>query len=148
MLFRSIYDPSTGVFTPAGYMNNSRAWPSMTVLNDGRVLVAGGRTGGYNGNFTDLSTAEVYDPAAGVFTYTGPMSAARFWHTATLLNGGRVLMSGGYDSPNTADIYDPRSGAFTAMGALTHVRYQHTATLLTSGQVLIAGGSAEHHGAV
>ena len=137
-----IYDPTTGKFTPTGSMHGSRFYYSMVALNNGQVLVAGGYTGRNGGANSTLSTAELYDPAAGVFTSTGPMTVQRIYFTATLLNGGKVLVAGG-DNNNlaSAEVYDPGSGTFTATGAMVLVRYQHTATLLTSGQVLIAGGN-------
>src|SRR4051794_10472695 len=37
-----IWDPATGRFERTGSLNASRGWASATLLNDGRVLVAGG----------------------------------------------------------------------------------------------------------
>jgi hypothetical protein len=85
-----IYDPSTGVFTATGSMRDGRYAFSMTVLNNGLILVSGGFQG-----LSAPSTAEVYDPATGVFNPTGPMTTGRAWATATLLNSGRVLIAGG-----------------------------------------------------
>ena len=45
---------------------------SAAVLQDGRVLIAGGSNGS-----TDLATGEVYDAAANTFSRPIPMSAAR-----------------------------------------------------------------------
>ena len=51
------------------------------------MLVAGGW--GYN------ASAELYDPATGTWTETGPMYTARADHMATLLLNGQVLVAGG-----------------------------------------------------
>jgi hypothetical protein len=73
------------------------------------------------------------------------MAVARFRHTATLLQNGKVLITGGtsLDSSNptvTAEVYDPATGTFTVTGAMATAREEHTATLLADGKVLIVGG--------
>jgi hypothetical protein len=75
---------------------------------------------------------------------SGNMTTPRANHTATVLNNGRVLIVGGYDSNShalaSAEIYDPATGTSTATGNLTTGRALHTATLLNDGTVLIVGG--------
>jgi hypothetical protein len=85
-------------------MSTSREEHTATLLPNGKVLV----TGGYNGSY--LASAELYDPATGLWTTTGSLNAARYLHTATLLPTGQVLVAGG--SPNassalsSAELYD------------------------------------------
>jgi N-acetylneuraminic acid mutarotase len=144
-----IYDPGAGTWTPTRSMADWRFDFSATLLRDGRVLVAGGRTAA--GVEERLATAELYDPATGRWTATGTMTGERGGHTATLLPGGRVLVTGGHvysGDPGgrrpltSSELYDPATGRWTATGSLVTARGGHVATLLPSGKVVVAGGAS------
>jgi len=82
-------------------------------------------------------------PASRNWTPTSSLNTARFLHTATLLQDGKVLVAGGSGITGisaSAELYDPASGTWTATGSLNNARLFHTATLLQSGMVLAAGG--------
>jgi hypothetical protein len=143
-----IYDPSTGAFTPTGSMTVARLRHTATVLQNGKVLVAGGVPGDSS---NPVATAEIYDPATGSFTVTGGMTTAREEHTATVLADGKVLIVGGesmgsseLQATATAEVYDTSTGLFSTTGSMAEARNSHTATLLPSGHVLIAGGGADN----
>jgi len=140
-----LYDPGTGTFSATGDMTTRRVGSTATLLNTGKVLIAGGFQGD-TGTFIfrALASAELYDPSTGTFTATGDMTA-EWADTATLLPDGRVLITrGNPDGPppflSSADLYDPSSGTFTAAGYTIVNHTGPTATLLMSGKVLIAGG--------
>jgi hypothetical protein len=138
-----LYDPAAGTFAPTGSLTTARDSYAATLLDSGRVLIAGG-----NGVLGYLASAELYDPVAGTFTTTGSMTVAQSSHTATLLGNGKVLIAGGltYTGTNqvflaSAELYNPPpAGTFTVTGSMTVGRVFPTATLLPNGHVLIAGG--------
>jgi len=148
LISAEIFDPNTGTFTATGNMTAARESHTATLLNDGKVLVAGGSNGAL-GNTTpapsEYISAELFDPSTGHFTATGNMTAARVYQTATLLNTGKVLLAGGVSTNSafiaSADLFDESSGTFTATGSMTAVRFYQDASLLIDGTVLVSGGS-------
>ena len=137
-----LYDPSTGAFTSTGNMSVGRDFHTATLLPNGKVLIAGGRTGSSK-SYTDVSSAEIYDPATGNFTATGSMSKLRYGHTAVIFNG-KVVISGGSSNGGTsalpdAELYDPVAGTFAVTGSMTAGRQYFTSTLV-AGVVLTTGG--------
>ena len=97
-------------------MNNARAWHTASVLQNGKVLVAGGYTGFYY-----LNSTELYDPSLGTWTATVNMITARARHTASVLMNGNVLVTGGYSVSglaNTTELYDLTTGNWTTTGSI------------------------------
>ena len=125
-------------------MNVARINHIATLLVNGEVLVAGG-----NNNSTGyLSSAELYNPSTGKWTFTGSMTAPREGHNAVLLQNGEVLVAGGINASTSncttlasAELYNPSTGTWTATGSMTTGRYDFTITLLSNGEVLAAGGA-------
>jgi hypothetical protein len=135
-----LYDPATGRFSPTGSMADTRYDDTATLLEDGRVLIAGGYYDGPTGSATPgRASAELYDPRTGEFSPTGALTTPRAGNTATLLPDGRVLIAGGIG----ADLYDPKTGSFSSTGSTVSRRYFHTATMLLDGRVLLAGGQGD-----
>jgi N-acetylneuraminic acid mutarotase len=109
------------------------------------VLIAGGvdtidEVGG------PTNTAEIYDPARGVWTLTGSMHVVREDHSAVLLLNGNVLVSGGEIGAGvrtpTAELYDPQTGAWNLTGSMRSPRSEAEwgTVLLPDGNVLETGG--------
>ena len=143
-----LYDPATGTWSATGSLSDARCCHTATLLQDGRVLVAGGSNDLDDG--VALTSAELYDPGAGGWTRTGAAILKGYPHAATLLPGGKVLVAG-LDEGNarafSAELFDPAKGMWSLTGGFNQTREAHTATLLPTGYVLVAGGSRRHFNA-
>jgi hypothetical protein len=133
-----IYMPDA-TFMPGPPMYSRRSGHTCTLLNDGRVLVAGGDTDA-------TGSAEVFDPTNAAWEFVAGTGEARSGHTATLLSKGQVLIAGG-DGANgpldSIEIFDPESDALISSDpALLEARSQHSAVLLADGRVMLVGGLA------
>ena len=145
--------PTTRVFAFAatGSMREARMNATATLLQNGKVLVAGGAMS--EGSESDVNdSAELYDHATGKFTQTGSMTTSRYGQTATLLSDGRVLIIGGRAGNcgtmclnadhelATAEIYNPATGKFSRTGSMSQARSFAAAVRLNDGRVLVFGG--------
>ncbi|HVE12863.1 MAG TPA: kelch repeat-containing protein, partial [Elusimicrobiota bacterium] len=131
-------DPS---WSSQGSLNQPRANHTLTVLQDGHALAAGGTTA-----TGVLSSSELYDPATKKWAFAGAMTTSRNLHTATLLTNGTVLAAGGFatlastSELNSAEIYIPESQRWSPVGLMTSSRTFHSAVLMSTGNVLVTGG--------
>jgi len=149
LFLNGAFSPTTaevGRVVRTASMHDRRADHTATLLPDGRVLIAGGMV--ENGVF--LNSAELFDPAKGMFAATARMQSRRVEHSATLLLNGKVLIAGGLagrafeGGPGivaTTEIYDPATGHFTPGPPMSTPRAGHAAVLLRNGKVLAAGGA-------
>jgi len=139
-----LYDPVTGRFRLVGDTKAAGGGFTATLLQDGRVLIAGGQSensAGLNLNSAGLIlTGELYDPELRKFVPTGSLKVGRTYHTATLLDNGRVLIAGGTGTISPSELYDPKTRTFQETGRLALKRSEHCAALLNNGTVLISGG--------
>jgi len=147
-----IYDPATEMFTfttdgPAVGLNTGRYNHQAILLYTGQVLIVGG-VGSGNPNNVLVKSAELYDPATGIFTTTGEMITGRNNPLLTPLPDGKILVSNGHDSVGattgtpiqTIEIYDPATGKFTAAGNTLVARYGNRVTRLDNGKTIFVGG--------
>jgi N-acetylneuraminic acid mutarotase len=86
-----LFDPGRNVWRATGSLAFPRAGTVATMLSDGRVLVAGGRSKGGR----ELASAEIYDPATETWRDAGALAVARRNHRAARLENGNVLIMGG-----------------------------------------------------
>jgi hypothetical protein len=137
-------------FASTSSMKTPRYSHTATLLRNGQVYVAGGDS---LNNFEVVAIAdqtELFNPATGAFQLGGNVS--REFHTATLLQNGDVLFTGGITgetasgswilAPN-AELLKAESTSLQPTGNMSVGRYSHTATLLPDGRVLVTGGVAQ-----
>jgi hypothetical protein len=106
--------PSSSLFTPAagqwratrGSMNFVRNASTSTLLQDGRVLVAGGQ-----GSNSLILISELYDPVTQKWVLGPSLHSGRWAQSAVRLADGRVLVVGGLNAGfqpiPTAELYTP-----------------------------------------
>ena len=140
-----IYDPATAAFARTGPLAKQGGIGTATLLEDGSVLVTGWVAGAACTATKCVSQTELYDPSRGTFRYAGPVGQG--FTAATLLSGGRVLLTGSeslqgdYEvAGKGAAIYDPSTGGFTPTGPLNEARLGSQAVRLLDGRVLVVGG--------
>lgn len=145
---------------------------TLTVLPDDRVLVAGGlcdisRAANEMGTFEPQVRTALWDARQRTWLEAPSLRQPRIHHTASLLDGQKVMLVGGFDDPLTTDEQEaPRAptqadapapphvralrsvelfnaGRFDALAPLGTARAKHTATVLPSGVVLVVGGMGD-----
>jgi len=164
-----LFNPATGKFTKTVNGATNAVHLTGTLLGSGKVLIAGGAVPGVFCGFcgpplVSNANAFLFSGATASFTKTGGMSQSSASHTATLLIGGEVLVTGGsqirvsfcrsgcpvtFGGPlANAEVYNPASGTFSLTSTMTTARTAHTATLLGNGRVLVAGGQDANRNAL
>ncbi|XHF13486.1 kelch motif-containing protein [Archangium gephyra] len=123
-----------------------RAAHTATLLEDGRVLLAGGFQSSSGGADTTVASAELFDPVTGTVARVPSLETQRAFHTATRLPGGKVLLAGGEVESvegalpvRSAQVLDVAQGTSTAV-ELKAARSQHAAAVDSGGRVLLVGG--------
>lgn len=138
-------------WTRTGSLNTSRRYPVQVELANGEVLVATGSHGPPTCT-RYLSSAELYDPATGQWTYTGSTLVPRESANAIRLADGRVLLAGGYNgsgpgctdaTPADTEVYDPATGRWSFAGNLPHGWLGGAMVLLPDHSVLMVDGNQQ-----
>ena len=133
-----IYDPTNNSWKESSSLLAPRWGHTATLLEDGRVLVAGGTN-----NYSSVVESEIFDPNTETWVSAGEMLYERTGHTASLLSDGRVLIAGGftYVPISYSEIYDAKKG-WVKTENLMGPRHLHSAVSLNDGEVLIIAGKA------
>ncbi|MGE0711964.1 MAG: Kelch repeat-containing protein [Planctomycetota bacterium] len=164
-----LFHPTQNTFERVGDLAYPRHSHTATLLDDGRVLIAGG----YNESFwrSDKTQAplEVFDPAKKGFSKLGglfsrvKMQTPRMAHAATALSGGAaVLFSGGayYEGGALFGLIKPKLKAAAdsevaigaqktqRTGAMIAARLWHASAEVAPDKVLAVGGNALNGGPV
>lgn len=141
------YDPATNTWQPAGVIPAGRSSHCTTTLPDGRLLITGGESSpSASGQRNLLSNAGIYDALAKSWTPLADMGSARARHSARVMPGGKVLISGGNMGTDpgqavSAEVFDIQAGKWQTVKPLTTDRASHTASVLGDGTVLLVGGN-------
>lgn len=126
-----------GTWSYTGSMAAGRSIHTATLLGSGKILVAGGGP----------NTAELWDPATGLWTSAGTINATNTKinsHTATTLSDGTVLVAGGKNQSAVAvsnvDVYTPATNSWAPKTSMSAPRVGHYAALMANNQVFVVGG--------
>lgn len=139
-----IYNSQTQTFFSASKMIYPRAEQSAVLLNNGLVLITGGKD---ESTGQIISSAELYAPSKNTFIKSSNMCIPRYKHSSILLNNGKVLIIGGKDAnsqlAHEAELYDPKTNTFNCIGKSNNKAEEQSFILLNDGRVFIVGGGGE-----
>lgn len=109
---------------------------AQVTLDDGRVLVVGGRSHNAAGRMPRLASCELVDPTNGVAAAADmPDKIAN--PTLHKLDDGRVVVAGS----QMVAVYDPATDTWSEPMALHQPRESHTAVLVRPRKLLVIGGT-------
>jgi hypothetical protein len=130
----SFFDPVLNSWSTGPSMNQAAGIkPTATLLSSGEVFASWG------------DATEIYDPVTNSWLLKSPRTSPAGLSEVSLLNNGKVLVSGGLDpqtmqATSVTEIYDPLSDSWTTSAPMGLSRFGHSSTLLASGKVLVVGG--------
>ncbi|MEJ5352701.1 MAG: kelch repeat-containing protein [Melioribacteraceae bacterium] len=141
-----LFDPITETWTMTDSIPTLRATGyTVTELNDGRVLIAGGfrLTDDYK-EMVYLSNCEIYDPDIRKWKTVASLNNGKYNHSAILLKDGKVMISGGTTKTESAisecELFDPANNIWSLTAPLNEPRSNPSSILLPDGNVFVSGG--------
>jgi hypothetical protein len=143
-----VYDRRSNAWKRGPDLSQPRFALAAVSLDDGRVLVVGGKNDPLPSFVTAQPTTELIDPETGMLELAPPMPIGRQFHRAVRLDDGRALVAGGVPSDGadtrvllfepTTNVWDAAS---TAAGVATG---PGTAISAASNGAWIADGKGVH----
>jgi transcriptional regulator with XRE-family HTH domain len=144
-----LYDSNTDSWSLSGNMVTRRYDHVAVGLDDGTVLVAGGRTrnGAKNDDSSITNSAELYEPKTNTWIPLPNMNIPRADFTAVLLPHGRVMVIGGRlkngDVTPTTEFYTPNASSWLLGAKINYARQNplgQEAVQSEYGTILVVGG--------
>jgi N-acetylneuraminic acid mutarotase len=152
------YDPAVDAWTALASLQESREHTAAVVL-DGEIVALAGRWAGVG----ELTSVEIYDPAADAWRFGPPMSVARGGFGAAVApsgegEGGRIYVAGGEvltgerEALTSVEVYDPATEQW-AGGPDLPVGLHGMPMVAYGGALYVIGGSdwagmIDNHGRV
>ncbi|WP_244265080.1 Kelch repeat-containing protein [Leptospira alexanderi] len=136
-----LYNSNDNSWTLLPPMRESRQSHSAILLNDGRLLVAGGEFISIANQYAYRDSMEIYDPQTNQWTFK-KMSVSRSEFTMELLNDGSVLFLGGRNAGFVSSNlrYFPSTDSWCEIPRLKTLRHGHYSATLRNGSVFVFGG--------
>ena len=154
-----LFNPASDSWTAVPGPSTPRGSPDLVLLDDGRVLMAGGLDMFGLGSAFELSDSgspfeldaveavEIFDPATGGWQHAASMNAVFHDQWFFLVNDGRVLAIAATsndpepgDPAGHAEIYDPVADTWTPVRSFEPYYAPTNAIQLSDGRVLVLGG--------
>jgi N-acetylneuraminic acid mutarotase len=137
-----IYDVDKENWEIVASVNTKRMQHTATLLQDGRILVAGGFTKSLQTN-----KCEIYNPSINTWTTIESMNEERSYHAAILLTNGNVFVSGGnpiYPWLKSCEVYNVSENMWSSAGDMLAYRTGHKIYYLSEiDKLYILGGDAQ-----
>jgi hypothetical protein len=134
-----LFDSKSNGFKTPVKMVAQRAYHTATELDDGRVLIVGGR---FEGNA--LASSEIFDPATNTSVPGPGLSSARYNHLAIRIASSTVAVIGGQADNGVLDTVEfltvGDSLSVVASGKLAQARAYAVGSLVGNAEALLIGG--------
>ena len=141
-----IYDPLLDVWSLTDSIKIRRIYSAHRVirLNEKNILIIGGKTADNNlNNMRTIEQCEIFEESSQKWNSISSLNIPREYHTATRLDDGRILVTGGgsMEKESSCEIYNPLTNSWAFTGNMNIGRSNHSALLLSNGDVLVIGGN-------